>query len=147
MTDLYFEDFCRGQTFDLGSHTFKKKEIFKFATEFDPQTFHIDENAARSSIYGEIIASGWHTGSVYMRLLYDGLLNRVASMGSPGAEISWLLPIRGEDTISAFCEILRTRLSKSKPDRGLIEMIGHIHNQENNLVMTQKGLLFVKCRK
>jgi acyl dehydratase len=147
MTDIYFEDFCNGQTFELGSHTIRKKEILEFANEFDPQTFHIDENAAKRSIYGEIIASGWHTGSIYMRLLDDGLLNRVASMGSPGAEISWLLPVHAEDTISAYCKIDGTRLSESKPDRGLIEMIGYIHNQKNNLVMTQKGILFVKSRK
>jgi len=146
MTDIYFEDFYKNQVFELGSYTFRKKEILKFANEFDPQTFHTDENAARKSIYGDIIASGWHTGSIYMRLLYDGLLNRVASMGSPGTEICWLLPVHAEDTISANCKIQGKRLSKSKPDRGLLEITGYIHNQENKLVMTQKGILFVKCR-
>jgi acyl dehydratase len=85
MNLLHVDDFEAGQVFELGQHKFTQNEILTFATEFDPQPFHIDEAAAAQSNYGGLIASGWHTGSVYMRLLVDGLPCRCASMGSPQA--------------------------------------------------------------
>jgi acyl dehydratase len=85
MSLLYLEDFAAGQTFDLGQHLFGEDEIVEFATQFDPQPFHVDPEATAASNFGGLIASGWHTGSVFMRLLVDGLLVRCASTGSPGS--------------------------------------------------------------
>ena len=91
---LWWEDFPVGRTADLGSHTFDANEIIEFARQFDPQPFHTDPAAARSSIYGGLIASGWHTCAVAMRLMCDNYINRTVSMGSPGVDnIRWLKPV------------------------------------------------------
>ena len=86
MTQLHLDDFARGQVFELGEHSFTRDEILEFATAFDPQPFHINEEAAAQSNYDGLIASGWHKGSIFMRLLVSGLLHRCASMGSPGVD-------------------------------------------------------------
>lgn len=142
MTDkmLYLEDFEPGQVIDLGKVTMTKEEIIAFATRYDPQPFHVDEAAARKSIYGGLIASGWHTGSAFMRLLYDGLLSRAASMGSPGMdEMRWLKPVRPGDTLSACGVIHDVRPSRSKPDRGVLHVTYEIYNQHGEQVMTMTG--------
>ncbi len=87
----YFEDFVVGSSISLGSHQFTEEEIIEFAKKFDPQPFHIDREAAKDSIFGGIIASGWHTCSVMMRLLVDGMVSDAASLGSPGVdEVRWI---------------------------------------------------------
>ncbi|MDH3738282.1 MAG: MaoC family dehydratase [Alphaproteobacteria bacterium] len=147
MPDIYFEDFAAGQEFDLGSRVLDRAAIVAFAAEFDPQPFHIDDDAAAQSIYGGLIASGWHTGSIYMRLLCDGLLLRVHSMGSPGVdEMRWLGPVRPGDTLSAKLLIDSARASKSKPDRGIVQTVGEMRNQNGDLVLTLKSALLVKRR-
>ena len=121
MKKIHFEDFKVGQVIELGSCTVSKDEIIAFARKFDPQPFHIDEAAAERSIYGGLIASGMHTCSIFMRLLYDGLLSRAASMGSPGQdELRWIKPVRPGDTLSARGLVEELIPSRSKPDRGLI---------------------------
>ena len=147
MPDIYFEDFAPGQEYDLGSHTLEKAAMIEFATDFDPQPFHVDEEAAKKSIYGGLIASGWQTGGVFMRLLYDGILLRVHSMGSPGVdELRWLEPVRPGDTLSAKWRIESVRASKSKPDRGIVMTAGEIRNQNGDLVLTMKSPLMVQRR-
>lgn len=147
MIDLYFEDFAAGQTYALGERTLGKDDIVAFATAFDPQPFHVDETAAAQSIYGGLIASGWHTGSVFMRLLCDSLLSRVAGMGSPGIdELRWLGPVRPGDTLSATLRISEVRASKSKPDRGIVMTIGEVRNQKGDMVLTLKSPLMVQRR-
>lgn len=147
MADIYFEDFTAGQEYDLGSHTLDRAAIVDFATEFDPQLIHVDEEAAKESIYGGLIASGWHTGSVYMRLLCDGFLLRVHSMGSPGVdELRWLGPVRPGDTLSAKLRVEDVRASKSKLDRGIVMTAGEVHNQKGDLVLTLKSPLMVRRR-
>lgn len=147
MPDIYFEDFAAGQEYDLGSHTLEQAAIVDFATQFDPQPFHIDEHAAEQSIYSGIIASGWHTGSIYMRLLCDGFLLRVNGMGSPGIdELRWLAPVRPGDTLSAKLIIEEVRASKSKPDRGIVMTAGEVRNQDGALVLTLKSPLMVRRR-
>src|SRR5579859_3157513 len=102
MAHRYFEDFAVGHTLELGSYTITREEILAFARQFDPQPFHTDEEQAKASLYGGLIASGWHTASIFMRLLVDGLLNDTASMGSPGVdELRWLRPVRPGDTLRA----------------------------------------------
>jgi acyl dehydratase len=147
MIDIYFEDFATGQEFDLGSRTLDRAAIVDFATEFDPQPFHVDEDAATQSIYGGLIASGWQTCVIYMRLLCDGYLLRVSSMGSPGVdELRWLGPVRPGDTLTATLRIEDVRASKSKPDRGIVMTAGEMRNQDGDLVLTLKSPLMVRRR-
>ena len=141
MIEIYFEDFQVGQVYELGSHTVTEEKIISFATEFDPQPFHIDAGLAAETIYGGIIASGLHTASIFMRLLYDGLLCRSASMGSPGQdELRWVRPVRPGDTLSARGTVEELIPSKSKPDRGLVRTHYEVFNQAGDIVMTMRGL-------
>ena len=141
MSKIYFDDFEVGQTIELGSCTVTKEEIIEFALKFDPQPFHINEKEAAETIYGGLIASGWHTGSLFMRLLYDGLLSRAASMGSPGQdEMRWVRPVRPGDTLSARGVIEENIPSRSKPDRGLVRTTYQGFNQEGLEVMKNRGL-------
>lgn len=141
MKKIHFEDFKVGQVIELGSCTVSKDEIIAFARKFDPQPFHIDEAAAERSIYGGLIASGMHTCSIFMRLLYDGLLSRAASMGSPGQdELRWIKPVRPGDTLSASGLVEELIPSRSKPDRGLIRTTYEVFNQDGDKVMTLRGI-------
>ena len=137
----YFEDFKPGEVIELGSRTISKERILAFAREFDPQPFHTDEEAATRSIYGGLLASGWHTGSLLMRILYDGLLKDTASLGSPGIdELRWLEPVRPGDTLTARMTIVEAIPSRSKPDRGLIRSLMEMRNQYGRVVLTIRGL-------
>lgn len=137
----YFEDFETGQTIDVGTRTVTEEEIIDFASKFDPQPFHVDKDAAEKSIYGGIIASGWHTCSMMMRMLVDHFLRQSSSMGSPGVdEIRWLKPVRAGDTLSVSTTILETRPSTSKPDRGVVMTQWQARNQHGELVATVKGM-------
>ena len=141
MPDLFLDDFEVGQVFELGSKTVTKGEIMAFAREFDPQPFHTDEVAAKGSIYGGLIASGWHTVSMFMRLLADGLLARAASMGSPGVdEVRWLKPVRPGDTLTARGVINEVRPSRSKPDRGVVRTTYEVFNQDGEKVLSMRGI-------
>ncbi|MBI2525113.1 MAG: MaoC family dehydratase [Candidatus Rokubacteria bacterium] len=137
----YFEDFQPGEVIELGSRTITKESIVAFAREFDPQVFHVDEEAARHTIYGGLLASGWHTGSILMRLLYDGLLSHTAGLGSPGFdELRWVKPVRPGDTLSGRMTVLERSPSRSKPDRGLVRSLMELRNQHGEVVLTIKGL-------
>jgi acyl dehydratase len=139
--EVYWEDLPAGTVIDLGSCLVSKDEVVDFARRYDPQWFHTDEEAAKESIYGGLIASGWHTCSMMMRLLYDGLLSKAASLGSPGIdEIRWLRPVRPGDTLMAKMEITESRASRSKPDRGVVKSRWEVHNQHGELVMTMEGM-------
>jgi acyl dehydratase len=147
MTMMYWEDFAAGQSYDLGSRTLEPEAVMAFAREYDPQPFHTDEEAAKDSIYGGLIASGWQTGATYMRLLCDGLVHRVAGMGSPGLdELRWLMPVRPGDTLTGTFFIDETRASKSKPDRGLIMTRGELANQNGDTVMTLRSTMMIRRR-
>lgn len=138
---VYWEDFSVGQVIKLGMRAVPREEIIEFARRYDPQPFHTDEEAAKNSIYGGLIASGWHTCALMMRLLYDGVIKRAASMGSPGIDnIRWLKPVRPGDTLRAQMTIMETRASASKPDRGLIKSNWEVFNQNDELVMTMVGV-------
>lgn len=140
MTRIYWEDFHPGKEIDLGEYEVTREEILEFARRYDPQPFHTDEEAARESIYGGLIASGWHTCAMMMRLLCDALLLDAASLGSPGVEsVRWLRPVRPGDTLRGRMTILETRPSRSKPDRGVIKSHWEVFNQADELVMTMEG--------
>ena len=137
----YLEDFHPGDTLDLGSCTVSRDEILEFARRYDPQPFHVDEEAARASIYGGLIASGWHTTALLMRLLVDGMVNGAHSMGSPGVdEIRWLKPVRPGDTLTARAVVLDVVPSRSKPDRGHLRTRYEVFNQRGEKVMTMVSL-------
>jgi acyl dehydratase len=137
----YFEDFEPGQDIDLGTRTVTEDEIVAFAREFDPQPFHIDRAAAADSIFGGVIASGWHTCSMMMRMVVDGLMNRSASMGSPGLDgVRWLAPVRAGDTLNVRYRTVQVKASTSKPDRGVVWSKWVAINQHGDTVCTVEGM-------
>src|SRR6059058_3213573 len=113
----YFEDFTEGQLFELGETRVTEAEILEFARRFDPQSFHVDPEAARSSLFGGLIASGWHTGSLYMGLMVRGLLLDSASLGSAGIdELRWLKPVHPGDTLKARLTVTSVKPSQKHPN-------------------------------
>jgi acyl dehydratase len=137
----YFEDFEPGRVILAGSRTLCEDEIVAFAMHFDPQPFHVNRAAAAESHFGGIIASGWHTCSIMMRLVVDGFLSEAASMGSPGVdEIRWLAPVRPGDTLTVTTTVLDARPSSSKPDRGVVHTMWEAKNQHGDTVATVKGM-------
>ena len=137
----YFEDFIVGESVEIGSRTVSEEEIIAFATQFDPQPFHVDREAAAKSMYGGIIASGWHTCSMMMRLMVDGFVRDSSSLGSPGVDqVRWLKPVRGGDTLSLSLTTLESRPSSSKPDRGVVVSEWRAKNQHGELVLTMQGM-------
>lgn len=137
----YFEDFKVGQELRLGQRHVTEEEILAFATQFDPQPFHIDRDAAEGSIFGGLIASGWHTCSMMMRLVVDGLLSKSSSMGSPGLDsVRWLRPVRAGDTLSVVYIVKEVRASQSKPDRGVVVTLWQASNQHGEVVATVEGM-------
>lgn len=132
----YFEDFSEGQVFELGEQRVTEEEILEFAHRFDPQLFHVDPQAAKQTMYGGLIASGWHTGSLYMGLLVRGLLHDAASLGSAGIdELRWLKPVRPGDTLRARLTVTSLRPSTSRSDRGTVFNLGELFNQNGERVM------------
>jgi acyl dehydratase len=141
MQTRHLEDFHPGETIELGSRSVDRDEIIEFARKYDPQPFHVDEEAGRRSIYGGLIASGWHTLAMVMRLLVDTVASRSASMGSPGIdEIRFLKPVRPGDTLSARMIVLDVVPSRSKADRGHVRASYEVFNQNGDKVMTMIGL-------
>ena len=139
-----FDTLAPGDELDLGSRHVTEAEIIAFARDFDPQPFHIDPEAAETSIFGGIIASGWHTCALTMRLLVDGFLSHATSMGSPGVEqIRWLRPVRPGDTLHARIRVLEKRPSQSKPDRGSVKTLIEVKNQAGDLVMTMESFILM----
>ena len=117
-----------------------RERILAFAEEFDPQPFHLDEAAAADTIYGGLIASGWHTGSVLMGLFATGLLNNTSSQGSPGVdELRWLQPVRPGDTLHGRTTVLATRDSRSRPSVGLVQMYSELRNDADEAVLSLKS--------
>lgn len=126
--------------FDLGERALSKEEIVAFATEYDPQSFHVDEEAAGESAFGGLIASGWHTAAIFMRLYADALLSRAASMGSPGVEeLRWLKPVQPGDTLRARLTVIDTAPSSRSPKRGTVYLHSEVRNQHGETVMTMKA--------
>ncbi len=143
----YFEDSVVGTRREFGSHAVTEDEILRFAREFDPQPFHIDREAAKRSMYGGLIASGWHTCAIAMRLLVDGSLSHAAAAGSPGVdEIRWLRPVRPGDVLSLSSTVVEARASRSKPDLGIVISQSEMVNQEGALVMTMRGTTLMRRR-
>jgi acyl dehydratase len=142
----YLEDFKEGDVFELGEDTIREEEILQFARRFDAQPFHIDPEAAKKSIYGGLIASGWHTASFFMALLVRGLLHDVASMGAGGIdEMRWLKPVRPGDRLRARLTIAGMRTGKH-PGRGLISCVGEMFNQQEERVLLIRWSAMIERR-
>jgi acyl dehydratase len=140
MATLYFEDFTPGRAFQLGRHQMTRDEIVEFAQRFDPQPFHLDEEGGAASPFGGLIASGWHTASVFMRLYVDAVLSDAASMGSPGlSELRWRHPVRPGDVVTGEFAVEAVEPSSRRPDRGTVHFRGHLVNQEGETVLTMAG--------
>lgn len=147
MATRYFEDFQAGDVFELGAVGVTEAEIIAYARQFDPQPFHIDPKQARESVFGGLIASGWHTTALWMRLLVDGFLRDTISLGSPGVdEVRWLQPVRPGDTLHARLTIVESRPSTSRPEMGILRSRSEIFNQHDEVVMTIVGVHLVGRR-
>ncbi|PJZ57781.1 MaoC family dehydratase [Leptospira barantonii] len=140
----YFDDLQVGEVFELGSYTLSKEEMLEFALKYDPQPFRIDEEKAKHSIYGELIASGWQSTAVYMKLFVDHLMNQAHGMGSPGLEeLKWKRPVFAGDTLRGRFIILEK--NKFRANLGLVMGKNELINQKDEVVMTFKGkMLFLK---
>jgi acyl dehydratase len=137
MPEHTFEDFEPGQVYELGSKVVAEDEIVAFARQFDPQPFHLDPEAAKDSVFGGLIASGWHTGAMWMRLYVDSLLGGASGQGSSGIEeLRWLAPVRPGDTLSGRLIVLEVTSSESHPERGTIRIRGEMVNQDGVTVMS-----------
>jgi len=143
----YFEDIEAGTVYEFGQIPIEEAEIIAFAQRFDPQPFHLDPEAAKQSLYGGLIASGWHTASLMMRILVEHYLSPVTSLGSPGVdELRWLHPVRPGDVLSLRVTVVNTRRSRSKPDRGLVQSFVEVINQDDKVVMSLRGMNMFRCR-
>ncbi|HEX9578021.1 MAG TPA: MaoC family dehydratase [Myxococcales bacterium] len=132
----YLEDFSEGESFELGEETIREQEILDFARRFDAQPFHVDKEAARRSMYGGLIASGWHTASLFMGMLVRSLLHDVASLGAGGLdELRWLKPVRPDDKLRGRLTVLGKRPSTKHADRGLLTCLGELFNQQGERVL------------
>ena len=147
MTDLYLDDLAPGQTFRSGRLTVDEVQIKSFAAAFDPQPFHLDEGAARGSLFGELIASGWHTAALTMRLLVGSEFKPAGGLIGAGVdELRWPRPVRPGDELHLVSEILEVRASRSRPDRGLIKVRTTTFNQNDEAVQIFVGNLVVARR-
>jgi acyl dehydratase len=145
--DLYLEDHVPGSVYQFGSIPVEEKDIVDFAERYDPQVFHVDPEAAKRTSFGGLVASGWHTVALAMRLLVDHRLSRMANLGSPGVDdLRWLKPVRPGDILSVRLTILEARRSQSKPDRGIVRGLIEVLNYSGEVVATWKGVNIVLCR-
>ena len=137
----YFEDFRVGEHTNLGSRHVTEAEMLAFARDWDPQRIHVDRDFAAAAHFGGIIASGWYTCAVFMRLLVDGMLQGASAIASPGVDtIRWIQPVRPGDVLRAEATAIETAPSQSKPDRGLVKHDCKVFNQRDELVMTLRTL-------
>lgn len=142
-----FEDYGPGVSDSCGPIVVDVDEIFDFATKFDPQPIHVDDEAAAVGPFGGIIASGWHTASLMMRLYVDNFISHDASLGGPGIdELRWPAPVRPDDQLTLRTTVLEARPSRSKPDRGLIRTRCEVSNQDGVVVLTCTLMNLVKRR-
>ncbi|MGB3501283.1 MAG: MaoC family dehydratase [Mesorhizobium sp.] len=130
-----YEDFVVGSTLDLGTRHVTAEEIVEFASEFDPQPMHVDEEAGKASILGGLAASGWHTCSMFMKMLCDGFILDSTSQGAPGVEyVKWMRPVLAGDTLTASSIVLSKRVSAKRPNLGFVTMIAKMVNQRGEQV-------------
>ena len=145
--DRYFEDYVAGSVHEFGSIVVDEQEVLDFGKRFVPLSYHTDKEAAKKSLYGGLIASGWNTAALMMRLYTDNYLSKVANLGSPGVdELRWDKPVFPGDELSIRVTVLEARRSASKPDRGILRSFIEVLNQKREVVMTLKSVNFVRSR-
>ncbi len=145
--DRYFEDYQAGSMHEFGPISVTEEEIIEFSKRYDPQPFHTDPQAAKQSVFGGLIASGWHTAGLMMRLFVEHYLSRVASLASPGIDqLRWNAPVRPGDELRVRITVEQTKHSRSKPDRGVVISFIEVLNQDHQVVMTMKAINFLKRR-
>jgi acyl dehydratase len=145
--DRHFEDYPPGVVVEVGPIAVDEAAIVDFGRQFDPQPFHVDPQGAAQGPFGGVIASGWHSCALMMRLLVDHFLPRRAGLGSPGIdELRWLAPVRPGDRLSLRITITEAIPSRSKPDRGLVRTFNELVNQRGEVVMTLKAMTLVRRR-
>jgi acyl dehydratase len=145
--ERYLEDYWVGEVALFGDYLITKDEVISFAQQYDPQVFHLDEQAAKNSSFGQLVASGWMTAGIMMRLMVLHFISPNASMGSPGVDqIRWTKPVKPGDRLSLKMTVTSARRSISKPDRGIIEFDNALINQDGDVVMTMKGMGMNRCR-
>ena len=136
----YWEDFAAGQVRDMGTITPTREEIIAFASQFDPQPFHLDDEAAKASVFGGLCASGWHTCAMAMRLMVTNFLHETSSLGSPGLEsLKWLKPVFPGDTLRLQHTIVETKPMGKRPDVGMVRTLWEMFNQNGEKVLHMDG--------
>ena len=143
---LFLDDLHAGQRFTSRTHLIDAPQIQSFAREFDPQPFHLDDEAAKGTLFGGLAASGWHTAAITMRLLVEGGLPLMGGILGAGAEISWPRPTRPGDILHVECEVLEVTPSRSRPDRGMVTMRCETRNQREEVVQILLPKLVVPRR-
>lgn len=147
MDGRYFEDIEVGRVVEAGSYTMTRAEIVEFASKYDPQPFHLDEEKAKDSMFGELVASGFHTASAMMRMMVDHLIREGGGLGSPGIdELRWVQTVKPGDVLRIRARVLDKRESKSKPGIGIIRNFVEVLNQKDEVVLTMKSTGFVRMR-
>lgn len=145
--DRYLEDYREGRVYRFGEESVDAEEIVEFARRYDPQGIHTDPEAAADGPFGGLIASGWQTAALMMRLFADNYLTAVASLASPGIdELRWVRPLRPGDRLTLICETTGVRPSRSKPDRGVLTTDVTLINQDGDPVLTATALNMVARR-
>jgi len=142
-TVLYFDDLRVGQRFESGTHQIDQKQIQAFAEQFDPQPFHVDAEAAKSTFFGEQVASGWHTAAITMRLLVESGLPFAGGLIGAGGEIAWPNPTRPGDVLQVESEVIELKPSRSRPDRGIVTVRSATKNQRGDIVQVIVSRLVV----
>ena len=138
----YFEDVEIGETTRFGRYEVTREEIVDYARQFDPQPFHLDEEAARASMFGGLIASGWHTGAMFIRMVCDDIVPEAATAGSLGFDdLKWLKPVRPGDVLSVESVVRGKSESRSRPDRGTVKIESRVSNQRGEVVMSLVSLV------
>ena len=145
-TGLYFEDLRVGQRFRTGTYTITEEQIKAFATQFDPQPFHLDDTAARATLFGGLVASGWHTAAITMRLLVDGGVSLAGGSVGLGVELDWIEPVRPGDCLHVEGEVIELTASRSRPDRGRVKMRNETRNQRGVIVQVAINEVLVPRR-
>ena len=140
MSGIAFEDFAPGAVFTFPGARVPRDDIVAFAREYDPQAFHVDEEAAKATFFGTLVASGWHVCGLMMRAVVDGPLRNSTSMGAPGVEeVRWLKPVRPGDSLSLRQTVLETKASRSRPEMGLVHLRTEMLNQDGEPVLEQRN--------
>lgn len=141
----FFEDFTPGRIFPLSATQVSAGAIIEFASEFDPQPMHLSEEAGKASILGGLSASGWHTASLFMRMMFDGWLSQTASEGSPGIEfMEWKKPVLAGDHLSGRSTVVESRALRSRPGIGLVRFLHEVENQKGQLVMRGENPIMIR---